>query len=277
GFGIMITYSSYVGRKTDMTGSGLVVGFANSGFELLAGIGVFAALGFMAQANGVAVSEVAASGIGLAFVAFPAIINEAPAGALIGILFFGSLVIAGITSLVSIIEVVIAAVRDKLELGRGLAVLVVGIPSAVVSLIFFSTTSGLFVLDIADHFINQFGILLVAVVSMLVLSWGVRALDGLVSHLNLTGSLKLGPTWKFLVSTLTPLILIYALVNQLITDLKTPYEGYPSWMLIVFGWGIAIAVIVAALLLSRVPWRAHTSQVADNEVDELGEFEEVNQ
>ena len=55
GFGIMITYSSYVHRDTDMTGSGAVVGFANSGFELLAGIGVFAALGFMAQANGVAV------------------------------------------------------------------------------------------------------------------------------------------------------------------------------------------------------------------------------
>ncbi|MGZ5403503.1 MAG: sodium-dependent transporter, partial [Nocardioides sp.] len=36
GFGIMITYSSYVHRDTDMSGSGAVVGFANSGFELLA-------------------------------------------------------------------------------------------------------------------------------------------------------------------------------------------------------------------------------------------------
>ena len=52
GFGIMVTYSSYLKPKTDLTGSGAVVGFANSGFELLAGIGVFAALGFMAQAAG---------------------------------------------------------------------------------------------------------------------------------------------------------------------------------------------------------------------------------
>ena len=29
GFSIMITYASYVGRRSDMTGSGLVVGFAN--------------------------------------------------------------------------------------------------------------------------------------------------------------------------------------------------------------------------------------------------------
>ncbi len=48
----MITYASYLKKETDLTGSGLVVGFANSGFELLAGIGVFAALGFMATAAG---------------------------------------------------------------------------------------------------------------------------------------------------------------------------------------------------------------------------------
>ena len=35
GFGIMITYASYVGRKTDMTSSGLVVGFSNSSFAVI--------------------------------------------------------------------------------------------------------------------------------------------------------------------------------------------------------------------------------------------------
>ena len=97
----MITYASYLERETDLTGSGLVVGFSNSSFEVLAGIGVFAALGFMAQAQGVAVDEVVDGGIGLAFIAFPTIISEAPGGAIIGVLFFGSLVFAGFTSLVS--------------------------------------------------------------------------------------------------------------------------------------------------------------------------------
>src|SRR3546814_14903790 len=101
-----------------MTGSGLVGGFANSGFELLCGIGVFSALGFMAQAQGVAINEVAAGGPGLAFVAFPTIINEAPAGVVIGLPFFASLILAGITSLVSILEVVISAIRDKFRMSR---------------------------------------------------------------------------------------------------------------------------------------------------------------
>src|SRR5699024_1597415 len=57
GFGIMITYSSYLKRKTNLTGSGLVVGFSNSAFEILAGIGVFAALGYMASQQGTGVSD----------------------------------------------------------------------------------------------------------------------------------------------------------------------------------------------------------------------------
>ncbi|WP_156254263.1 sodium-dependent transporter [Pseudactinotalea terrae] len=259
GFGIMITYSSYVGRKTDMTGSGLVVGLSNSGFELLAGIGVFAALGFLAQANGVQVTEVVASGIGLAFVVFPAIISEAPAGALIGVLFFGSLVLAGITSLVSILEVVISAVRDKFELTRIRATLLVTVPAALVSVAFFSTASGLSVLDIVDHFVNQYGILLVAVISTLAVAWGVRALPGLAAHLNRSGSVRLGRWWYVLVGGVIPVALTFVLVQQLITDLRTPYEGYPMWMLAVFGWGVAVAAILFGLLAGRSRWKAGTA------------------
>ena len=58
GFGIMLTYSSYLRRRrSNLVGTGLVAGFANSAFELLAGIGVFATLGFMAGARGVGVGD----------------------------------------------------------------------------------------------------------------------------------------------------------------------------------------------------------------------------
>ncbi len=265
GFGIMITYSSYVERDTDMTGSGLVVGFANSGFELLAGIGVFAALGFMAQASGLEVSEVASDGIGLAFIAFPTIISEAPGGAVIGVLFFLSLVIAGITSLVSIMEVVISAVRDKFALSRVAASLAVCIPAALLSLVFFSTTSGIYVLDIVDHFINQFGILLVAVISMIVVGWGVRALPALAAHLNLTGSVRLGLWWRVLIGLIAPAALIYILGQAFWTDIETPYEGYPTWMLACFGWGAAVLVMLLGYLMAPVPWRGHDTDSGDPE------------
>jgi NSS family neurotransmitter:Na+ symporter len=255
GFGIMITYASYVHRETDMTGSGLVVGFANSGFELLAGIGVFAALGFMAQANGVAVDEVAGEGLGLAFIAFPTIISEAPAGALIGVLFFGSLVLAGLTSLISVLEVVVSAVRDKFEMTRRGAALAVTVPSAVLSLLFFSTTSGVHVLDILDNFINRFGILLVAVVSMVVLAWVLRELPHLADHMNRNGSVPLGRWWVLLMSIVTPIALTFILVKDFLDHVETPYGGYPTWMLLTFGWGAAVAVIVFGFVAARMRWR----------------------
>ncbi|MGY1804177.1 sodium-dependent transporter [Blastococcus sp. SYSU D00922] len=258
GFGIMITYASYVGRREDMVGSGLVVGFSNSGFELLAGIGVFAALGFMAQAGGVAVGDVASDGIGLAFIAFPTIISEAPGGGLLGVLFFGSLVIAGITSLVSVIEVVISAVRDKLDTGRLTATLAVGIPAAVLSLALFSTTSGIYVLDVVDHFVNQYGILVVALVSMLVVAWVLRALTGLGEHLNVHGRPRVGAGWRVLVSLIAPAGLALVLVFALRDDLDEPYEGYPSWLLLTFGWLLVVVLPLLGFLLARLPWRAGT-------------------
>jgi NSS family neurotransmitter:Na+ symporter len=259
GFGIMITYSSYVGRRTDMTGSGLVVGFSNSGFELLAGIGVFAALGFMAQASGQSVDEVATEGLGLAFIAFPVIISEAPAGALIGVLFFGSLVVAGVTSLVSVIEVVISAVRDKLALGRVTASLVVGVPAAVLSTALFATTTGVPILDTADHFINRFGILLVAVVSVLVVAWAYRDLPDLRAHLNASASLHLGRWWAALIGVIVPAVLAFVLVREARATLAEPYGDYPSWLIASVGWGAAIGVIVVAVVLTVLPWNARTS------------------
>jgi neurotransmitter:Na+ symporter, NSS family len=258
GFGIMITYSSYVHRREDMVGSGLVVGFSNSSFELLAGIGVFAALGFMAQAGGIAVGDVASGGIGLAFIAFPTIISQAPAGALLGILFFGSLVVAGITSLVSVIEVVISAVRDKFDTSRLPATLAVGVPAAVLSLVLFSTTSGIYVLDVVDHFVNQYGILVVALVSMLVVVWALRALTGLGEHLNVHGRPRVGSGWRLLTSVGAPAGLTVVLVLALSTDLTAPYEDYPAWLLLGFGWLLVLALPLVGFLLARLPWRAGT-------------------
>jgi neurotransmitter:Na+ symporter, NSS family len=49
------------------------------------------------------------------------------------------------------------------------------------------------------------------------------------------------------------------MVDAFLTDLETPYEGYPQWMLLTFGWGAAAAVIVFGFLAARVRWRPETS------------------
>nr|WP_084589827.1 sodium-dependent transporter [Chelonobacter oris] len=254
GFGIMLTYSSYLKKKEDLTGSGLVVGFANSSFEVLAGIGVFAALGFMATAAGKPVSEVAASGIGLAFIAFPTIISEAPFGELIGILFFGSLVFAGLSSMISILEVIISSFQDKWGMKRVKATLVVSLPMMLVSVLLFPTTTGLSLLDVVDAYVNNFGIVAAALVSVVFLVAGVSALPSLRNHLNATSSFRLGRKWQIFVGGITPVMLGYILITEIVKRLSEGYGGYPDWFVNTFGWGMAIGIVVVSFLLSRVNW-----------------------
>ncbi|GAA1489300.1 sodium-dependent transporter [Brachybacterium sacelli] len=265
-FGIMLTYASYLKKKTDLTGSGLVVGFANSSFEILCGIGVFSALGFMAQAQGLAIDEVVTDGVGLAFIAFPTIISEAPAGALIGVLFFGSLVLAGFTSLISIVEVVIAAFQDKFGLARIPATLGVCIPLAVVSTVLFSTTMGLPLLDVLDKWANEYGIVAVALVSTIVVTYLVWGLPTLRDHLNYKGTFRIGWLWMLCVAVIAPLVLgvsLFFSTTDLLTS-GTTYMGYPGWFVLVFGWLMAIGLVVVAVVLSLIPWPAGSNLYKDD-------------
>lgn len=254
GFGIMVTYASYLRPKTNLTGSGLVVGFANSSFEILAGIGVFAALGFMAFSSGLPVNEVVSGGIGLAFIAFPKLISSLGAGAdLFGFLFFASLFVAGITSMVSILEVPIAALQDKLGWSRKKAVSVVGGSTAVISTLLFSTSNAIKLVDIIDHFINNIGIVTGALISIILVSWFKRYIMlELQEHINVRSSLSLGPIWRMTLTVITPAVLLATLLMTLTHLLQSGYGDYSQSLLWWFGWGVIIFCILFTLLLSRV-------------------------
>lgn len=254
GFGIMLTYSSYLKPRTNLTGTGLVTGFANSSFEVLAGIGVFAALGFMAANAGVGVDEVATSGIGLAFVAFPAIINEMPFGAVFGFLFFTSLTLAGFTSLFSLLEVVVSAVKDKFSLPRRTAAIGVGTFMAVLSLVLFSTTSGLATLDIMDKFTNNIGIVAIALFSVIVIDWVLRRIDEFSLHLNAVSSFRVNTIWRISVVNVTTLVLGSTLILELISLVQEPYGGYSELQVGLFGWGVLAVILVLAAVGPMIPW-----------------------
>lgn len=259
GFGIMLTYASYLKKKTNLTSSGLVVAFANSSFEILAGIGIFAALGFIAVQSGQEVNEVVKSGVGLAFIGFPVILSQAPMGNLLGVLFFTSLVFAGFTSLVSIQEVVISAVKDKLGVGRVKAVLLVGVPSALLSIGLFSTTTSLNLLDITDAFINSFGIVAVTLVAVISISVAYSALPTLRNHLNAVSSFKVGRKWQVLAAGVTPIVLGYTLIESIQERLTEGYGGMPDFFVNTFGWGMVVTLVVVAWLLSKLSWSKNSA------------------
>lgn len=254
GFGIMLTYASYLKTKTNMTGSGVVVALANSSFEILAGIGVFAALGFMAYSAGSSVEDVVSGGIGLAFIAFPKIISSMGAGGdLFGFLFFASLTVAGITSMVSILQVPIAAFQDKLGWSLKKSVTIIAGGSAVVSTLLFSTHSAITFVDIIDYFANNIGIVGGGLVSIILVSWFRRPLlQQLKDHINQYASIKLGAVWNFLLTVVTPISLLVALGLTLNSVISDGYGDYSRGILWLVGGGTIAFFILGAILFSCI-------------------------
>lgn len=252
GFAIMVTYSSYLGKKSDITNNAFITGFANSGFELLAGIGVFSILGFMAMQQGVAVDEVVSGGVGLAFVVFPQIINQLPAlNGFFGFLFFGSLVLAGMTSLISIVETYICGVQEKFNISRTKSVLYGGGLAAIISIIF-SSNGGLYFLDVIDYFINNFGVALAGLVEVIAVAWVARQLGKLQEHANEISDIKLGIWWKVCLGVITPVVLGIMMFDNLRTNILENYEGYATWFVTAYGWAVVVAVIIVGIVFGLI-------------------------
>lgn len=262
-FAIMITYSSYLPKKSDITNNAFITGFGNSSFELLAGIGVFSVLGFMATQSGVPVDEVVAGGVGLAFVVFPQIINEFPAlNGLFGFLFFASLVLAGLTSLMSITETYVAGLVDKFKISRSKAVLFGGGLSAIVSLLY-ATQGGLSFLDAVDYFINQFGVAFLGLVEVILIAWILRKVKDFQSHANEISDIRLGSWWTISLTVITPLVLGYMmfglfkqnLLKEFATD-NGNYEGYTDTFILYSGWFVAAVALIIGVIMSFTKWKA---------------------
>ena len=255
GFGIMLTYASYLHKKSNVTGTALVAGFANSSFEILAGIGVFSALGFMAHSQGIAVSELKGlTGPILSFVTFPKIISMMPGGPLFGVLFFSSLVLAGITSLLSLLQVVSGAIQDKFALTPAKASLVMGIPTTIVSLALFATRSGLNTLDIVDNFINNVGVVGCAIAMALYTALVRPRLRGLRTHLNSVSAPSIPPVWDYLVGIVIPLVLAFMMVTSVISSISEGYGGYAGYLVNIFGWGSVGFALLASAIVTLMPW-----------------------
>src|SRR5699024_5432250 len=248
GFGIMVTYSSYVKRRSNLTSSGLVVGFSNSAFEVLAGIGVFATLGFLVSSAAGAGWDDVSGGPGLAFIAFPALISQMPGGAIWGVVFFICLILAGLTSMISIVEVVISSFQDKVGVNRTVATLAVGIPMAVVSVMLMPTETGLQNLDIMDKFANSIGIVGIALIALIAIMFVFRLGPTLRDHLNSVSSFKVGPIWIVCMAVVTPLVLAYSLIGEIISLIDEPYEGYESAVINTWGWGMIAAILVLSAI-----------------------------
>src|SRR5690606_16326604 len=92
-------------------------------------------------------------------------------------------------------------------------------------------------------------------VALVVVAWIYRRLPELQDHLNSVSSFKVGAGWRVFAGIVTPIVLGYMLFSEIRDRISEGYGGLPDDLVLVFGWGVQAVVIVAAILLSFVPWR----------------------
>jgi NSS family neurotransmitter:Na+ symporter len=261
-FAIMIAYASYLPKKTDVVNSAFITATANHGFEVLAGIGVFSILGYMAHEQGLTVAEVSGGGVGLAFITFPTAIDALPGmNGFFGICFFIALFTAGITSLISIIQAVVAGMQDKFNMGHKKAVTVVIVPVFLLSL-FFITGAGLLILDIVDEFINKVGITGCGLIEIILIAWFFRP-EELRKAANEFSNFSIGKWWTYCLKFLTVIILGVSLIISIVGYFKDGYGGYPTNLLLIFGLGSLVLVVVGAVVFTLIKGRKSYLEVPE--------------
>lgn len=253
GFGIMITYASYLPARTNISRNAVITGVVDCGYSIFAGLAVFGIVGFMAKSQGVPFDEAIKGGPQLAFVVYPKAISMLPAmNELFGALFFLMLIIAGITSGVSLVEAFACSLTDKFSWSRQKVVTFLCTLGFVGSIVF-TSRSGLYLLDIADHFITNYGLVAGGLLECLIIGWILKT-STLRKHINRIGS-HVPKFWSFSIRFLTPAILAGLLLLTLVGDLADNYGGYATDQLLLHGIGWLLLCLLAALALTFRRWQ----------------------
>jgi len=229
GWGIMITYGSYLPKSANIVSSGVWVGFMDAGVALLAGFMIFPAV--------FAFGHDPASGPALVFEVLPLVFNAMPGGAIIGGFFFLLLLVAALTSSVSMLEVPASYFMDEKKWSRkkaawtvGIMLFVVGVPSALSKggSAFFTDMSvqmpwmedpAVGFQDILDYFFGTFFIVVVALVTCIYVAWKIGA-ERIVAELSegaekfKAGSFK-AKGFVFFIKYVCPLVILAVLLNML--------------------------------------------------------------
>lgn len=253
-FGVMIAYASYLPAKTNIVKDSIIICLGNSVFSLMAGFAVFGTLGYMATTTGVEISDVVKESIGLAFVAYPKAISLMPVlSKLFGFLFFTSLVIAGLSSAVSLVEAFASAIIDKFAYSRRTAVTFICMSGFILSTVF-TAKSGIFWLDIADHFITHYGLVVIGILECVAVAWVWKA-SRLRKHINNCVPGSLPAFWDICVKYFTPAVLIFLLFNDLRLEIAAPYEGYDWRAILLIGPAWLLLALFVSLFISNFPWQ----------------------
>ena len=224
GVGTMLTYSSYVKKEENLLASGTGTAVFDMLFAILAGFAVMPAV----FAAGIAPS----SGPGLVFETLPYIFAKMGAGGQIvsyavAILFFVTILVAALTSSISMMEVGVAYMVEEKGVSRGKATVglfVIALVVGVLCSLSFGVLSdvkllGNTIFNFCDKLCSNFLMTLGALMFSVFVGWKMDKAsvhDELTNGGTLKGNSKIFPVVYFLIKYVAPLTIATIFISGLI-------------------------------------------------------------
>ncbi|MCA0977798.1 sodium-dependent transporter [Qipengyuania flava] len=215
----LITYGSYIKEKSNLGATAAMIAIADTSVALLAGLMIFPIV--------FAVGLDPAAGPTLVFQTLPFAFQTMPGGALFGFLFFLLILVAAITSSISLLEVPTAWGIGELGWSRPKSALVFGVGAFLIGIFcllgynvlsdvrplgFWSLFVETDILDTIDGFTGKIMLPLGALLTSLFIGW--KADGNLLRTTTGLSPIAFG-VWRFLIAWLCPLAVTIILVTGL--------------------------------------------------------------
>ncbi|MBO5862554.1 MAG: sodium-dependent transporter [Bacteroidales bacterium] len=219
GFGTIMTYASYVDKKENPLFQSVATASSDLLFALVAGMAIMPAV----FAFGISPQ----TGPGLVFETLPYVFGQMPAGGFIAILFFLALLVAAVTSSISMLEVAVAYLVEEKKISRIWACVILfaicWVVGAVCSLSFGPLShikiDGGNIFDFFDNLSSNILMTLGSLLTVLFVGWRLKKTDVYDEFTNggtlSTNARIFGVLW-FLIRYICPLAIILIFVSGLL-------------------------------------------------------------
>ena len=219
GFGTIMTYASYVSKKENIMFQSAATAVSDLMFAMIAGMAIMPAV-FAFGLN-------PQSGPGLVFETLPFVFGQMPAGGVVAILFFLALLVAALTSSISMLEVAVAYLVEEKKFSRLWACVVLfavcWVVGAICSLSFgplsYIKIDGGNIFDFFDNLSSNILMTLGSLLTVLFVGWRLKKTDVYDEFTN-GGTLSrnariFGVLW-FLIRYVCPLAIAAIFISGLI-------------------------------------------------------------
>jgi NSS family neurotransmitter:Na+ symporter len=241
GMGSIQCYASYIRSKDDIALNAASAGFMNEFVEVVLGSSIVIpiAAGYLGLDW---VKENA--GFGMAFQTMPYLFNNwGPILAtMAGVMWFGLLFFAGITSSLAMGTPWMGFMRDEFKWTQkqgawsfGAIVLVLGLPTVL----FFQ--QGVF--DEYDYWAGTVSLVVFALVESILFAW-VFGMDQGWKEINSGGDIKVPSIYRFIIKFITPVLLLFVFLGSLVTPLGNDWLAAKASLLSGNGWPLDNASLI---------------------------------